>query len=178
MGVMLQTLGRWTQPHSKRRIRCMAYQYGTTLAVYKDGHNYTKCHLNTGREYINDPSRSIHYDDIPEHANPVMVILNTDATWKVTKVTQTIRTSPPITYGTFSEYIATLNPWEMDLLHHHELSTACLELQSHFFAGSDGSEKYGVQGAFGWVISTVAGERLAFGMGPARGRRICASYSD
>ena len=176
LGVMTQTLGRWTQPHSKRRIRCMAYQYGTTLAVYNDGHNYTKCHLHTAREYIDDQSGSIHYDDIPEYANPVMVILKTEATWKVTKVTQTIRTPPPLSYGTFAEYIAALHPWEMDLLQHHELSvdpyTACLELQSHFFAGSDGSEKYGVQGAFGWVISTVEGERLALGMGPARGRRM------
>ena len=97
-------------------------------------------------------------------------------TWRITQVTQTLRPPPPITYGTFEEFIDTLEPWEKDLLQHHDLSpdphTVSLELQTQFFAGSDGSEKYGDQGAFGWAISTAFGERMAHGMGPARGRRM------
>ena len=39
-------------------------------------------------------------------------------------------------------------------------------------AGSDGSEKYGTDGAFGWMISNAVGERAAAGMGPSRGWRM------
>jgi hypothetical protein len=38
-------------------------------------------------------------------------------------------------------------------------------------AVSDGSVRYISQGSFGWVLSASDGERLATGMGPARGPR-------
>lgn len=43
---------------------------------------------------------------------------------------------------------------------------------------SDGSEKYGNQGAFGWVLSDDRGERVAMGMGPARGATASAFRSE
>ena len=164
---MFQPLGQWTQSHSKRRIQCIAYQYDSTLAVQTEGDQYIKCRQHRGREYRDDQNCSLHYDDIPEHANPVLVILHKDTTWRVSHATQSLRTPTPFTYGTFAEFIATLEPpWEIDLLQHHELQvdpyTLCLEIQpQQFFAGSDGSKKYGVRGAFGWSISTVYGKRVA-----------------
>ncbi len=49
--------------------------------------------------------------------------------------------------------------------------TACDSLMHGFKAGSDGSVRYNRQGSFGWVLSTDIGERVATGMGPARGPR-------
>jgi ribonuclease HI len=40
-----------------------------------------------------------------------------------------------------------------------------------FRAVSDGSVRHHTHGAFGWVLSSSTGERLAYGMGPASGRK-------
>ena len=83
--------------------------------------------------------------------------------------------------ASFEEFIHNLEPWEVDLLRHTELFadpyTACLELQHEtgFIAGSDGSEKFGADGVFGWMISTTGGERVACGKGPSRGH-VMDSY--
>ncbi|KAI2503117.1 hypothetical protein MHU86_11308 [Fragilaria crotonensis] len=184
-GILFQPLGKWTRSHSKeRRIQCLAYQYDNILAVRKEGTQYNACPQEDGRDFtdnLHNPLRIIHYKDIPEHAQPVTVILRNATTWRITQVTQTLRPAPPITYGTFEEFIDTLDPWEKDLLQHHDLSPdpfpVSLELQTQFFAGSDGSEKYGdKEVAFGWAISTAFGERMAHGMGPARGTRRMDSY--
>jgi hypothetical protein len=78
--------------------------------------------------------------------------------------------------GTFEEYLSTLEAWEYDLLRHSTLFadafTICDVLQTAFLAGSDGSEKFGTDGAFGWMISSESGERAAAGMGPSRGWRM------
>ena len=77
------------------------------------------------------------------------------------------------------EFVHCFLPWETDLLQQHELYvdpyTAHLELIRHFFAGSDGSEKYGNQGAFSWVISSYLGKRDAVGIGPSC-RSVMDSY--
>ncbi|KAI2498549.1 hypothetical protein MHU86_15945 [Fragilaria crotonensis] len=79
----------------------------------------------------------------------------------------------PLPVATFDDYVQQLDAWEVDLLRHTDLFvdpyTACLELHQGFEAGSDGSEKYGTDGSFGWMISTSQGERVATGMGPSRG---------
>ncbi len=50
--------------------------------------------------------------------------------------------------------------------------TVCAKHETGFLAGSDGSEKYGTDGAFGWAVSTIDGGRTAWGMGPSRGLRM------
>ena len=76
---------------------------------------------------------------------------------------------------TFDEYVATFEPWEADLLHHTTMHldpySLCNALVAGFKAGSDGSVRYHTEGSFGWVLSTNHGERVANGMGPARGPR-------
>ena len=75
---------------------------------------------------------------------------------------------------TFDLFVTTLDPWEAELLSHVTLSvdpySLCLELTPGFRAVSDGSVQLQRHGSFGWVLSTLRGERLATGMGPARGR--------
>jgi hypothetical protein len=76
--------------------------------------------------------------------------------------------------ATFSQYVASLPPWESELLSHVDLEadpyTIGVELSSGFRAVSDGSEWHQIQGSFGWAMSNDLSERCAFGMGPARSR--------
>ena len=46
----------------------------------------------------------------------------------------------------------------------------CFSLCPQFFVGCDaGLAEFGIQGAFGWSVSTYLEERAASGMGPSRG---------
>ena len=80
--------------------------------------------------------------------------------------------------STFTEFIADLEPWESDLLQHTELFLDPYSISVALSHGvrvvSDGSEKYGTHGAFGWMLSDDRGERMATGMGPARGATASA----
>ena len=78
----------------------------------------------------------------------------------------------PIT-ETFEDFVQTLEQWETDLLRHTTMDvdpyTLCDALTTGFKSGTDGSVRYHTQGSFGWMLSTNHGERVAKGMGPARG---------
>ena len=50
--------------------------------------------------------------------------------------------------------------------------TVSLQHEIGFTAGTDGSEKYVTDGAFGWALGTFDGVRTAWGMGPSRGLRM------
>jgi hypothetical protein len=80
----------------------------------------------------------------------------------------------PVT--TFEDYLSTLDAWEYDLLRHSTLFadafTINKDLRASFLVGSDGSEMYSTDGAFGWMLSNNSGERAASGMGPSRGWRM------
>jgi hypothetical protein len=82
----------------------------------------------------------------------------------------------PSSLATFDAFIETLKPWEVDLLRHVTMDvdpyTKCLEAQTHFRAVSDGSALPTGAASFGWILSTRQGERLAVGMGPARGMKV------
>ncbi|KAI2495321.1 hypothetical protein MHU86_19220 [Fragilaria crotonensis] len=175
-GKLIQPLGSWLQTHSHRRITAIAYQYDTFLAICKGGNEYITCEHIGRRRYTEQATDTISYENLPEHARPVDVIMEDASCWRIEATTKAPTSTRPFNYGTFDEYVSTLEPWETDLLQHHELFidpySACLELQPRFFAGSDGSEKYGTHGAFGWTISTIQGERVASGMGPSRGSRM------
>jgi hypothetical protein len=84
----------------------------------------------------------------------------------------------------FEDYVSMLDAWEYDLLRHTTLLvdafTISGALSTLFVAGSDGSEKYGTDGAFGRMISTNSDKPAATGMGPACGWQMdsyCAEYS-
>jgi hypothetical protein len=78
---------------------------------------------------------------------------------------------------TFTQYVNTLHPWELELLRHTSFAanqTSICETLSHGFrVVSDGSvkDKHG-NGSFGWVMSSASGQRLVYGMEPARGRAL------
>ena len=80
----------------------------------------------------------------------------------------------PSATAAFDLFIATLEPWETELLQHVNLLvdpfSLCLELTPGFRAVSDGSVTTQLHGSIGWIVSSLSGNRLATGMGPARGR--------
>ena len=124
-------------------------------------------------------SRTVTVKNLPRSAVPVDVEEFGDTAWKLLKRTSILSPTPAPAAATFPEFIDSLPPWEVDLLRHTVLFVdprmTCFSLQPQFFAGWDGSAKFGNQGAFGWSVSTHLEERAASGMGPSRGK-VMDSY--
>lgn len=96
-----------------------------------------------------------------------------DDAWKLLKRSTIAPISPLPSVSPFPEFLDSLPPWEVDLLRHTSLFVdprmTCFALfEPQFFAGCDGSAKFGTQGAFGWSLSTCLEERVTTGMGPSR----------
>ncbi len=111
-------------------------------------------------------------------AHPVDVATLGQHAWTIIHSTNVspVLDSSQTRIATFEDYLLTLDAWEYDLLRHSTLFsdafTVSDDIRTSFVAGSDGSEKYGTDGAFGWMISNDSGERVAAGMGPSRGWRM------
>ena len=118
----------------------------------------------------------VKLQDIPDSAIPVELTAIGANCWRILSITNNITTPRNYISATFFEYGHTLEAWEVNLLRHTELIadayTISLELQLAFVTGSDGSAKFGTDGAFGWMMSNLEGERAASGMGPVRGINI------
>ena len=77
----------------------------------------------------------------------------------------------------FHTYLNNLDgEWEIELLAKaqltHDAFTTCAKMRKNgFHAAGDGSVQHEHHGAFGWIISTREGERLARANGPVRGYR-------
>ncbi|KAI2489132.1 hypothetical protein MHU86_25461 [Fragilaria crotonensis] len=115
----------------------------TFLAICKGGNEYITCEHIDVDDIPSKPQTQFH-ENLPEHARPVDVIMEDASCWRIEATTKAPTSTRPFNYGTFDEYVSTLEPWETDLLQHHELFidpySACLELQPRFLP-SDGSEK-------------------------------------
>ena len=78
------------------------------------------------------------------------------------------------TTSSWTKYIATLLPWESDLLQHVHISTApdaqitLMNTQASILGDSDGSVQNS-NATFGWVLSTLNGRTVAKGFGAAHG---------
>ena len=170
-GKMIQPLGPWLRRVRECRIHCAAYSYNNSLAV-RSGAEYELCTMRTDGQY--DPTgRTVTVNMMPTYAVPADVEEYRDDAWKLLKRTVMVTPSPRPLASTFPEFIDSLPPWEVDLLRHSTLFVdprmTCFSLEPQFFAGCDGSAKYGTQGAYGWSLCTCREERAATGMGPSRG---------
>ena len=170
-GKMLKPLGPWIQNARECRIQCAAYGYGNSVAI-KAGVEYEICDMRSDGQF--EPTgRTVTVKLMPTTAVPVDVEEFGDAAWKLLKRTEIVPTNLPPPTATFPEYVDSLPSWEVDLLRHTVLFVdprmTCFSLHPQFFAGCNGSAKYGNQGAFGWSVSTYLEERAATGMGPSRG---------
>ena len=178
---LYQPLGAWLVPLPDLRFQFFAYTYRRSLFVrIEDGQYKVFRHQghNLFRPAFTSPTRS--YLQLPPRARPAEVHASfLHSKWKLLGTPSPhFRRSfiPPSATATFDLYVNTLEPWEIDLLRQVTLEvdpySLCLELTPGFRAVSDGSAKFQTTGSFGWVISTSDGQRLAYGMGPARGRTI------
>ena len=151
-GKMLQPLGSWLRNIHECRIQCVAYGYNECLAI-KSGPEYELC---TPRPdgYFEPSGRTVTLKLMPRYAVPVDVEEHGDSAWKLLKRTSILRPSLPPFATTFSEFVNSLPPWEVDLLRHAVLFVdprmTCFSLQPQFFAGCDGSSKFGNQGSI-WM---------------------------
>ena len=140
-------------------------------------YGYLKCRSRHRTAYA-ETETIINWESLPHQAQPVEAHMSGAQEWSVNTTTQVSLLSEhrrqPV--ATFEDYLSTLEAWEQGLLRHSTLFadafSVSYELQTSFVAGSDGSEKYGTDGAFGWMISTSQGVRTASGMGPSRGLRM------
>jgi hypothetical protein len=179
-GKMSQPLGPWLRRVHECRIACAAYEYNECIAI-KSGPEYAICKPRQDG-YFKPTGQTITVKRMPSSSLPVEVEEYGDHAWKLVKRTL-LQAIPQVPFPeTFSDY--TIPAWEVDLLRHTVLFVdprmTCFSLQPQFFAGCDGSAKFGNQGAYGWTISTHLEERAATGMGPSRGAVVnsyCAECS-
>jgi hypothetical protein len=73
----------------------------------------------------------------------------------------------PPAAGTFTQFIAGLPQWEIELLRHIEMTSypfsVAVAIMNGLRAVSDGSDWDRIQGAYGWAMSTDLGVRCAVG---------------
>ncbi|KAI2495436.1 hypothetical protein MHU86_19068 [Fragilaria crotonensis] len=165
-GTLVQPLGPWLLTTTESRISYPAYVYRSTLYVRRMGGEYVKCRKLEDTQRMYRESNLNIEEEIPNMAVPVEIQqAGRMHRWEIiNKLSRSIQPRP-LPVATFDDYVQQLDAWEVDLLRHTDLFvdpyTACLELHQGFEAGSDGSEKYGTDGSFGWMISTSQGERVA-----------------
>lgn len=148
---------------------CPAYAYENRIAICINNECQIYAVDATGRQAGTHHIASARYEDLHSSAAPADVYEAPDGQWTPRMTTYVLAPD----YTTFSGYIATLPPWEADLLQHVQLmldpAYICLDLQIYFYAGTDGSVLFETDGAFEWSLSNTEGERVATAMGPARG---------
>ena len=158
---------------SKREILHYAYRENHMLFVWLQ-HGYSKCHSVRPNRY-RETGQMVPLDSIHPLAAPVKAARSDPQEWVLT---HTSKVSPSAEYrrrpiASFDDFLLTLDAWEYDLLCHRILFTdaftASEDLTTSFVAGSYGSEKYGTDGAFGWMISNDSNKHSEAGMGPSEG---------
>ena len=185
-GNLRQPLGKWLVAPAQQRQHSFAYVLGEHLWIRQDAPSQYR----TYRRYAADEGfhalqRMITIEQIPDKAVPALVEQPTEAdVWMLmTPPTVTFRFQPPPSpspINSFSDFVNTLPPWELELLQYTEISGEpfdfCEDLQPQMRAVSDGSVRHETQGAFGWSIRNESGIAVASGMGPARGGGCVTSY--
>jgi hypothetical protein len=169
-GTLIQRLGDWVLPIHSMHQRHPAYWSSSLLWVHIQG-KYKQCTLASDRVF-RETFISCDWATLPKEAVPMLALQAEPGFWRITQHSHILEVNAPPTAGTFTEYIASLPNWEMELLQHVEMEedpfTVAVALELGVRAVSDGSDWHQIQGSFGWAMSTDIGERCAYGMGPAR----------
>jgi hypothetical protein len=176
-GSFHQALGPWLLPIYRQREQHFAYMFPDHTVVIRTTDHFIVCQRSSGMQY-RETSYRLPFQSLAPNAVPVTVTPSGTHQWKLHTQTHIMEVSLPkyvSPSATFDEYLQSLDPWEFDLLHHMELTadpyTVCHDLSFGIRSVSNGSVKHEEQGAFGWVLSSDRGDRLAFGAGPVRGQR-------
>ena len=120
-GVLCQPLRRWLRDRHSRRIQGCAYVYSGLLAVrYEDTYQVFKVDPFANSHEV--AFAEVSYVDMPSSAKPVEVEENSRRRWKILVTTQRLNFPWPPRYTTFRQFLASLAPWESDLLQHVRLT--------------------------------------------------------
>jgi hypothetical protein len=133
---------------------------------------YLQCNLIQAPYYYRETEVEREWTQLPRKSIPMLAIQHQKGQWKGTQTSSIIDHRPIPVAATFLQYVATLPPWEAEILHYVELEadayTVSEALSHGIRAVSDGSDWHQIQGSFGWAMSNDIGERCGYGMGPAR----------
>lgn len=149
----------------------------TILWVRIQGEEYTRCIQTVSPWVYRETTQYRTWENLPSHSAPSAVELIAPTLWNLTNSAATdfpeTRVCPA---ATFDAYVSQLSPWEAELLQQVDLSedpfTVSDVLSHGVCAVSDGSVWTDNHGSYGWMISSDLGDRVARGMGPARGAKV------
>ena len=182
-GTLHKPLGRWLLPIHHQRAAHIAYKHNDRICIRRSPGDYQTCQRSTdvSGKWM-ETTRILKWDQLPALAIPIEIRYDGHDRW--TQVAQSYIISPPraASTATFEDFVASLDPWESDLLQNTELFSdpysVALCVSHGVRVVSDGSERFGTHGAFGWAMSDDRGERVATGMGPARGALASVNRSE
>ena len=200
-GYLYQPLTTWLSPTSKQRRQWPTYAPDAAHRLYVLADNPTnllqrryrvrmwKTSRETGqlelRDDVPDKDGLVPYvTTIPECAIPVTITKDSQGNILLAFTKRMTLTRFQLDINDISRaqiqedfhtYLRQLDDWETELLDNvsltHDIFTTFEKMQNGFLAAGDGSVRHEHNGAFGWIISTPAGERLVRANGPVRGHR-------
>ena len=183
-GNLHEPLGPWIL-HSKdqQRMRHRSYvqaegRIGNDVVYLwtQIGTEYVQCLMTTDQWHFQETSFSSPWEDLPDDLFPVEAWPRPGDQWRLTYCGNRLIPRPIPCPSTFQEFVMAFPPWESELLQMVEVSNDNFSVGLALFHGvravRDGSVWEEVNGAFGWALSTDQGERVAKGIGPARGVKI------
>ena len=178
-----QPLQTWLLSH--HALQCHTFYINpVTLQIYQrtNEHFLTFKPVQTNRTTITlrQLGRTTY---LPHLTHPIQPITLPRQHLQITKSSIHILQNPPPPITNFSDYLTTLQPWDVQLIQHHETTSdygnTLQQTNQSFTIATDGSEQNG-KGSYGWIISTIAGHTIATGSGTAYGYDIssfrCEAY--
>ncbi|KAI2500300.1 hypothetical protein MHU86_14180 [Fragilaria crotonensis] len=122
-GVLTQPLGPWLCPMKQQRQQHHAYCHKRTLWIRHNNDNYLQCKLTGGDDRVYRCTGIMQsWHEILDESVPVVVAHVYPNRWRVEMKARITSLPRSINPATFDQYIETLEPWEVELLSHVELS--------------------------------------------------------
>ncbi|KAI2503136.1 hypothetical protein MHU86_11327 [Fragilaria crotonensis] len=178
-GTLHTPLGPWKIDISNMRQEHFAYATEVRMWIRYDKLFLVCYRLN--EDFYAESDTKIDKQEIPINAVPVEVEFYPPQQWKITWWSQYMEVEAESS-NSLKSFFEKLEPWEAELLEHTDLTadprSIAVALEHGIVAVSDGSEWSQTQGAFGWAMSTIFGERVATGMGLVRGARHTSYRSE
>ena len=171
-GTLIQPLGDWILPIHQMHQRHPAYWFAGHLWVRFQKQTYIKCTSASSDQCFRETRTFCEWISLPPLAVPMLALQSKPEYWTIAHQTHILEINRTPSAGTFTQFIASLPAWEIELLHHVEMEedpySVAVALEHGIRAVGDGSDWDQIQWSFGWAMSTDIGERCVRGMGPAQ----------
>jgi hypothetical protein len=118
-GSLRQFLGDWVLPLHQMHQRHPAYWFSGRLWVRIQDH-YVKCSPVSDRVFQELPFSCL-WESLLSLAVPIFALQSSPGVWKIVQHSYILEVNPPPCASTFTQFIAALPNWEMELLQHVEL---------------------------------------------------------